>query len=127
MIPGFVGKNFEEWLKKNDLPKTVSQYGSKPEEIFINWERVKEIVGPEEMKKIPFGAIGVFSFVDKLRVGFQQLMAGSRCFRVHAITRAELMSLTQECTEVTGIPYVMGAGRKAAMEILDSMASYSII
>ncbi len=127
MIPGFVGKNFEEWYKNNDLPKTVSQYGSKPEEIFVCYEQVKTLVGNEEIKKIPMGAIGVFSFIDKLKVGLQQLMAGARCFRVHAITRNEIMSLTKECSEVTKIPYVMDAYRKEAYEVLDSMTSYSII
>ena len=27
MIPGMVGKNMERWLKENDLPKTVSEFG----------------------------------------------------------------------------------------------------
>jgi hypothetical protein len=26
-IPGMVGKNMERWLKENDLPKTVSEFG----------------------------------------------------------------------------------------------------
>ena len=67
------------------------------------------------------------SFAEKLKVGLQQLMAGARCFRVHAISRKELMSLTKDCTEITGIPFVMDAYREEAMEVLDSMASYSII
>ena len=127
MIPGMVGKNFEDWYKNNDLPKTVSQYGEKPEEIFANYERVRALVGNDEMKNIPMGAIGIYSFAEKLKVGLQQLMAGARCFRVHAISRKELMSLTKECTEITGIPYVMDAYREEAMEVLDSLASYSII
>jgi len=127
MIPGFVGKNFEQWYKDKDLPQTISKYGSKPEEIFVCYERVKEIVGSKEIKKIPMGAIGIYSFADKLKVGLKQLMAGARCFRTHAITRRELMSLTKECAELTNIPYVMDAYRKEAMEVLDSMTSYSII
>jgi glutamate synthase domain-containing protein 2 len=126
MIPGFVGKNIGNWIEKNDLPKTVSQFGTTPEEIFTCFERVKELVGADEVKNIPLGAFGVFSFCDKLRVGLQQLMAGSRCFRIHAITRKELMSLTRECAEVTSIPYVMDSYREEAMEILDSSSSFSI-
>jgi len=126
MIPGFVGKNIEKWIKNNDLPKTVAKYGSKPEEIFTCYEKVNEIVGNDEMKNIPLGATGIFSFCEKLKVGLQQLMAGARCFRVHAITRKELMSLTKECAEVTGVPYIMDCYREEAMEILDSKASFSI-
>ncbi len=126
MIPGFVGKNIATWAKADDLPKTVAQYGKTPEEIFITYERVKELVGNDEMENIPLGAVGIYSFCDKLRVGLQQLMAGSRCFRVHAITRKELMSLTRECAEVTGIPYVMDCYRDEAIEVLDSSTSFSI-
>jgi len=36
------------------------------------------------------------------------------------ITRRELMSLTRECAEVTGIPYVMDAYRDEALEIIES-------
>jgi glutamate synthase domain-containing protein 2 len=119
MIPGMVGKNIDQWMKDKDLPKTVSEFGTKKEEIFVCYEKVLEIVGKTEIKNIPLGAIGIYSYSDKLRVGLQQLMAGSRCFSLPSITRRELMSLTEECAKVTGIPYVMDAYREEAMEILD--------
>jgi glutamate synthase domain-containing protein 2 len=119
MIPGMVGKNIQQWLKEGKLPNTVSQFGSTPEEIFVCYEDVKNMVGADEMKNIPLGAVGIYSFCEKIKVGLQQLMAGARCFSVPAITRRELMSLTEECAKVTGIPYVMDAYRQEAMEILE--------
>ena len=118
MIPGMVGKNIEHWLKHNDLPKTVSEFGSTPEEIFACYEQVKDIVGSEEIKTLPLGALGVYCYADKLRVGLQQLMAGARCFQTNVITRGELMSLTEECAKVTGIPYLMDCYRAEALDIL---------
>jgi glutamate synthase domain-containing protein 2 len=118
MIPGMVGKNIEQWLKDGKLPNTVSQFGSTPEEIFVNYEDVKNLVGAAEMKNIPLGAIGIYSYSEKIKVGLQQLMAGARCFSIPAITRRELMSLTEECARVTGIPYIMDAYRGEAMKIL---------
>jgi glutamate synthase domain-containing protein 2 len=118
MIPGMVGKNIEQWLKDGKLPNTVGQFGATPEEIFVNYEDVKNIVGADEMKNIPLGAVGIYSYADKLKVGLQQLMAGARCFNVPAITRRELMSLTEECAKVTGIPYLMDAYRAEAEAIL---------
>ncbi len=119
MIPGMVGKNIGLWLRDGKLPNTVSQYGSTPEEIFINYEDVKNIVGSNEIKNIPLGAIGIYSYSEKIRVGLQQLMAGARCFSIPAISRRELMSLTEECAKVTGIPYLMEAYKDEAMEILN--------
>ncbi len=118
LIPGMVGKNIALWLQDGKLPNTVGQFGSTPEEIFVNYEDVKNIVGAKEMENIPLGAVGIYSYVDKLRVGLQQLMAGARCFSVPTITRRELMSLTEECARVTGIPYLMEAYREEAMQIL---------
>jgi glutamate synthase domain-containing protein 2 len=119
MIPGMVGKNIAKWLKANDLPKTVSEFGSSIEEIFVCYEAVADIVGKDEMKNIPLGALGIYSYGDKIKVGLQQLMAGARCFSLPAITRKELMSLTEECAKVTGIPYLMDAYREEAEKILE--------
>ncbi|MGQ9575303.1 MAG: FMN-binding glutamate synthase family protein [Thermoguttaceae bacterium] len=120
LIPGMVGKNIGLWLNNGELPKTVSQYGNRPEEIFVCWEQVADLVGKQEMSRIPLGAVGIFSYVQKLTVGLQQIMAGARCFKLAAISRKDLMSLTRECAEVTGIPYIMDAYREEAEAILDS-------
>ncbi len=120
MIPAVVGKNIAEWLKVGNLPKTVSEFGSTPEEIFVCWEQIADLVGRNEMPKIPLGAVGIYSYVNKLQVGLQQLMAGARCFNLGAISRRDLMSLTRECADVTGIPYVMDLHRQEAEAILDS-------
>jgi hypothetical protein len=51
-------------------------------------------------------------------VDLQQIMAGSRCFSLSAISQKELMSLTEECAKVTGIPYVTECYLEEAMEVL---------
>jgi glutamate synthase domain-containing protein 2 len=121
MIPGMVGKNAEKWLRGEDegLPKTVSRFGMTKEEIFMNYEVLKEKYGAA-VDTFPLGAVGIFNAVDKLRVGLQQLMAGSRNWKVQYISRRDLFSLTEECTQVTGIPYVMDAYRDEALAIIDA-------
>jgi hypothetical protein len=47
-------------------------------------------------------------------------MAGSRNFSLEHISRKDVMSLTPEATEVSGIPTVMNAYRKEAEKILKS-------
>jgi len=119
MIPGMVGKNIGEWLKEGKLPKSVSEYGSTVEEIFVCYEILREKYG-EAIKEIPLGAIAIYTFCDKIKVGLQQLMAGSRNFRIDTISRKDLMALTREAAEVSGIPYVMEAYREEAERILES-------
>jgi len=117
MIPGMVGKNIGQWLAEGKLPKTVAKYGSKPEEIFVCYEELKAKYG-DEVKNLPLGAIGIYTFVQKMSTGLQQLMAGSRNFSVASIARRDLMALTEEAARITGIPYVMDAYRQEAEDIL---------
>jgi glutamate synthase domain-containing protein 2 len=119
MIPGMVGKNIGLWLQASDLPKTVARYGDKAEEIFVDYEEVKEKYGAD-FEDIPLGALGIYTYAQKLRVGLQQLMAGSRNFNLSVISRNDLMALTKEAAKVTGIPYVMDAYRQEAEDILAS-------
>lgn len=125
MIPGMVGKNIAIWLKEGNLPPTVSNYGKTEKEIFICYEELVEKYG-KDMKDITFGAVGVYSFAQKIKVGLQQMMAGSRNFKLSTISRDDLMSLTEEAAKVSGIPYVMDAYRKEAEAILDGKADYEI-
>jgi len=56
----------------------------------------------------------------KIRVGLQQIMAGSRNWQVPYISRKDLFSLSEECAKVTAIPYVMDAYREEALQIIDA-------
>ena len=122
MIPGMVGKNIGLWLREglNALPKTVSQFGSTKEEIFIGYESLVKKYGKQTAEEMPLGAVAMFCFTDKLRTGLQQLMAGSRNFRVDTIGRNDLMALTEDSAKISGIPYVMDAYRAEAEKIIDS-------
>jgi hypothetical protein len=114
-----VGKNIGTWVKDGNLPNTVSKYGKTVEEIFISYEDIRARYGAR-MKDIPTGAIGIYTYAQRFKVGLQQLMAGARCFNVPSISRKEVMALTEEASKISGIPYVMDAYRDEAMAILTS-------
>jgi len=122
MIPGMVGKNIGIWLKEGGdaLPKTVSAFGNSVEEIFVCYEELVAKYGKDAVKSLPLGAIAFYTFSDKLKVGLQQLMAGSRNFKVSTISRQDLMALTPEAAQVSGIPYIMDAYREEAEQIINS-------
>jgi hypothetical protein len=73
-----------------------------------------------DFEKIPLGAIGIYTFCQKFKVGLQQLMAGSRNFKLSTISRYDLMALTEDAAKISGIPYVMDAYRDDAEKILNS-------
>ncbi|MDZ4177656.1 MAG: FMN-binding glutamate synthase family protein, partial [Coriobacteriia bacterium] len=118
MIPGFVGKNIEVWMQEEDLPKSVSQFGGTKEEIFVTYETLKAKYG-NEVDAIPLGAIAIYTYADRIKVGLQQLMSGSRNMDIPSISRADLMALTRESSEISGIPFVTDAYRDEAMRIIE--------
>ena len=118
MIPGRVGKNIAKWIDKDELPKTESQYGRRVEEIFVHYEELVNRFG-SDVKNIPLGALGIYSYCQKTRTGLQQLMAGSRNFNLSTISKKDVMCLTEEAAKVSGIPYVMDAYREEAEAILN--------
>jgi Conserved region in glutamate synthase len=128
MIAGYLGSNIEgafyperrsavngNW---DELPQTVKSFGKSPEEIFSAWEDVKQKVGADEMKKIPYGAVAMAGYVDKLSCGLQQLMAGVRKFNLSEITRDEVFSANRETEKETGIPFMTAAQKESAEAIL---------
>jgi hypothetical protein len=130
MIPAFVGSNIEGVLRHerrtelhghwDELPSTVSCYGDKPEEIFSSWEAVAHRVGPKEMKKIPFGAVAMHAYADKLSCGLQQFMAGARKANLPALTRDDLMAANRETARETGIAFMTEAEDEKAMAVLNA-------
>jgi glutamate synthase domain-containing protein 2 len=117
MIPGMVGKNIGEWVKNGALPATVSKYGKTLPELFVTYEELKEKYG-KRFDEIPTGAIGIYTYTQRFRIGLQQIMAGSRNFNLAAVSRKDLMALTEEASKISGIPYVMEAFREEAESIL---------
>lgn len=117
MIPAFVGKNIHRWSQEDKLPGEIKKYGDVPERIFITYETLKAKYG-KDIEKLPFGAVGMYTFCDRLKLGLQQIMAGARKFALKHLDRNDLVSLTKECAAVTGIPYVMESDMKEAERIL---------
>jgi glutamate synthase domain-containing protein 2 len=85
--------------------------------LFAVGAQLKERFG-DDFRKLPAGAIGVYSYVDRLRQGLQQLMAGARKFSLQYIDRNDLVCLTKESAEISGIPYVMDSDRDEIEAIL---------
>jgi hypothetical protein len=128
MIPGFLGANIEgalhperkNWINGNwnSLPKSVSDLGSSPEELFASYYDVEKKVGSAEMRNIPYGAIAMCTMVDKLACGLQQLLAGARKFSVDQISRTDIFAANRETAQETGITFITDANNESAREIL---------
>ena len=116
-IPGMVGKNIGQSLRDSKLSKTVSKYGKTTEDIVATYDTLKSKYG-KKIENIPLGAVGIHTFCQRLRIGLQQLMAGSRNFNLSTVSQKDIMALTEEAAKISGIPYIMDAYREEAEETL---------
>lgn len=104
-------------IKEGKVPPEYKKYGDKIEQVFVNAEKLKGKYG-KDFSKIPAGAIGMFTYYDRLATGLRQLMAGERKFALKYITRDDIFALTKRAAEISGIPYVMDVDKKEVDKIL---------
>jgi glutamate synthase domain-containing protein 2 len=113
-----VGKTIGKTIDENQLPVYVERFGRTKDEIFVTAAHLRKELGDEEFEKIPTGALGLYTYYERLAQGLRQLMAGSRKFSLEHMTRDDLASLTPEAAKISGIPYVMDLDKAQAEEIL---------
>ncbi|MDP3039897.1 MAG: hypothetical protein Q8O18_08505, partial [Deltaproteobacteria bacterium] len=118
MTAAMVGNTIGEMIKKGKVPPDIAKYGTDIEHVFILAAKLKDKFG-KDFQKIPAGAIGMITYFDRLNAGLQQFMAGARKFALKYITREDLIALTRESAEVSGIPYVMESDQDEVEKILE--------
>ena len=117
LAAAMVGKNIGLCIEKNDLPVYVSRFGRRVDEIFEASPELKRSFG-DRFQEIPTGAIGLYSYIKRLKQGLRQIMCGSRKFSLEYISREDIASLTHEASTISGIPEVMKCDAGEAEKIL---------
>jgi hypothetical protein len=96
----------------------VERFGTKIDEIFVTAGELRKELGDTEFEKLPTGAIGLYTYYERLAQGLRQLMCGSRKFSLELISRDDLACLTHEAADISGIPFVTDVDKAQADEIL---------
>jgi len=113
-----VGKTIGNSIEAGEVPVYVGRFGKTKEEIFVTSAELRQALGDKEFERLPAGAIGLYTYYERLAQGLRQLMAGSRKFALSCITRDDLAALTHEAAERSGIQFVMDTDREEAQNIL---------
>ena len=117
LAAAMVGKTVGESLRKGQTVTEYRSYGNSVEQVFIASTELKARLGAD-FERLPVGAIGVYTYLERVAQGLRQLMCGARKFALQYITRDDLVALTKEAAEITGIPYVMELDEAEADAIL---------
>jgi glutamate synthase domain-containing protein 2 len=120
LAAAMVGKTIGRHIEECNLPVYVERFGSTKEEIFVTAADLKGTLGPERFKELPTGAIGLYTYLERLAQGLKQLMCGSRKFGLDYISRRDIAALTKEASEVSGIEYITDIDKEEIEHILES-------
>jgi glutamate synthase domain-containing protein 2 len=115
-----VGKTIGRTIDENQIPVYIERFGGTKDEIFVTASSLREELGNGEFENIPTGALGLYTYYERLAQGLRQLMAGSRKFSLEHISRDDIAALTHEAKDVSGIQYVMDVDQGKVERILDS-------
>ncbi|AGK60604.1 hypothetical protein Asulf_00584 [Archaeoglobus sulfaticallidus PM70-1] len=98
---------FCELAEKGELPKEfVRRFGDKPEKFFILTDELRAEYGDAVGREIPWTAVALYTYLERIKDGLKQLLAGARKFKIDLISRDDLSALTPLASQVTGIPMV---------------------
>ncbi|MBM2813691.1 MAG: glutamate synthase [Ignavibacteria bacterium] len=114
-----VGKTIGKAIEIDQIPVFVERFGQTKEEIFVSATELIHQLGKDEFDKLPPGAIGLYTYYERLAQGLRQLMCGARKFSTDLITRNDIAALTHQAAEVSGINYIMDVDKEEAFGILN--------
>ncbi len=113
-----VGKTIGQAIDAHQLPVYVERFGSSKDEIFVTSPSLRKELGDKEFENLPAGAIGLYTYYERLAHGLRQLMAGSRKFSLDQVNRHDIAALTEEAANISGIRYIMDVDREMIEDIL---------
>ena len=115
-----VGKTIGRAINDHQIPVYIERFGHSKNEIFVTSSTLRRELGHEEFDNLPTGALGLYTYYERLAQGLRQLMAGSRKFAPEYISRHDVAALTREAADITGIQYITDVDRSEVERILDS-------
>ena len=117
MVAKTIGKSIEE----RNLPIYVQRFGLSVDDVFVTAPELRHMLG-DRFNKLPVGAIGYYTYYQRVAQGLRQLMAGARKFAVKHITRDDIAALTPEAARISGLSMVSDIDREESERVLsDSM------
>ena len=117
LAAAMVAKNIGKAIDNQQLPVYIERFGTTVDEIFVSSTELRERFG-DRFKKLPTGAIGFYTYYQRVAQGLRQLMAGARKFGCKYIDRSDIAALTPDSSRISGIPLVTDVDKEEAEAIL---------
>jgi len=106
MAAAMSGKNLGDSIMKGVVPASYQSFGKDIDSVFKDAKYIKSIYRYEN-KPISYGAIGLYSYINRISFGMKLLMALNRKFKLEYIDQSDVIPLTNEARE-----YLSGLSNK---------------
>jgi glutamate synthase domain-containing protein 2 len=114
-----VGKTIGRAIAENMVPVYIERFGTTVDEIFVTANGLRKEIGDAEFEKVPTGALGLYTYYERLAQGLRQLMAGNRKFSMEHVSRGDITALTPDADRISGIEYILDVDQKEVDKILN--------
>jgi len=121
LAAAMVGKTIGHRIEENALPIYIERFGTTVSEVFVTAPELQERY-KDRFKKLPTGAIGFYTYYQRVAQGLRQLMCGARKFSLEHISRDDIAALTPRAAEISNIPLVSDVDAEEVEKILCSAA-----
>ena len=99
MAAAMTGKRIGNDIKNGNIPAFYKKFGSTVDEIFGDLPDLRAIYGVEA-DQFSTGAVGVFSYLNKLGNGLRHFSALNRKFKIALADRLDLIPLTEDANRI---------------------------
>jgi hypothetical protein len=99
MAAAMTGKNIGDKIKEGNTPSQFKKYGTTVEEIFADLPDLKALYGVKAAE-FSTGAIGAFSFLNKIGFGVRHFGALNRKFNIKYFDQTDLIPLTEAAAKL---------------------------
>jgi len=117
LAAAMVAKTIGKSIESQDLPIYIQRYGLSVDEVFVTAPELRHRFG-DRFSKLPVGAIGFYTYYQRVAQGLRQLMCGARKFATEFIETGDIAALTPQASSISGIPQVHHVDHQEAMRIL---------
>ena len=118
LASAMVGKTIGRAIQEGRIPVYIQRFGDTQEEIFVTAAQLRQELGDTEFQRLPTGALGLYTYYERLAQGLRQLMAGSRKFSLEHMFRTDIAALTHEAADISGIQYIMDVDQEEVEAML---------
>lgn len=99
MAAAMTGKHIGDRIKEGNVPKNLEKYGSTVQEIYSDLPELRALYGKAADGFSP-GAIGVFSYLNKIAFGIKHFAALNRKFDISYLDQSDLIPLTRDAKDL---------------------------